>query len=1463
MTSADGGVGGFMGVPAGQVRRLVVIAVSDYGDGNADFTKGISDQVAVVTGWLADPGLDSDRRFALKEPQQTLHSVQQVRQFLACQDLSSAQRGEALVVYITGHGQRGSFSGRHYLRFARTDDGRLPGTALTTSEVISAALGSSAEHVLVLVDSCFAGALAKDVPDVLRDLGTRRKSASLAVVAAGDFDEQPLVGSFTELLKRALDKIDAEESGFAESHLSFSEWRQVLDAVAREDRGLIEAQWVWPPKVSQEPSLCLPNPRYRPPKELGAAVRELPDAAGLFTDYWHDRASGRVHEQDAGWYFSGRHDVMRTLASFVGEGSGVMVITGAAGSGKSALLARLVTLTDPVFLAQPALARVAAAVAEEERPPIGSVDAAVLARNKTSLALIEDLLRALGVDAGASGTAPLQALLEQLPARARDGRVPTVVIDGLDEAEHTLACLNDVVLPIARLQADGHRPLVRMVLGVRSSPPGPSGTSTHLRDEDADELLQVLYQALAGDDRQQVPVEVHRTDEPTSINDIAAYVEALLSGSEAGPYAGEAERARATAQEVARAVAPSFLDARLAADQLRTAEQMQDLTASWWQERLRQGTVALLQEDVREVARHHDVPVHLLVRVLRATAFGAGSGLPWAEVWPAVAHALQAPAADPMPVQTYNAVIHTVQTTRLTGYLARSEEDGRLTYRPVHQQVTKALIQEPSWLVDASSTVHSEEGFPSPDREQAYITRALADLVPADPASLAHPYIRRHLVAHAAAGSVLDDEHVPLQLLAQETSHALRAQLGLPLPEGPAHIGQLTVTAAALIEPYLTEDTDASSRRSSIALHLAALSGDDRPEVDIPAALTPQWGWWESATNVLASVGEHVPALIAVEVSPNRALIAVGTKSGVRIWDASSGQRLTDLRAGSVQNMCLVRGSSGRPFLVTAGGPGVAIWDPLSGLQIASTRMPGASRVQVIADGHQRWRLLVHGRFPGIWSPDHDHVDLLPFDSVEGGASPSGAYAVARGPEGQALLASQDHGTLLLRDLESGGAQARLRIPGRVRKLMGVRREGRADLILAATSERVLAWDPGTGRVQQLGEGPAAHPVQIPDSSGRVALALERKSSVEVWELQDTAWQWAGAVPVGKITALAALPADRGRWRVVTAGEAGVRVWDSVSGAMPRRDGLGSGPVTALTTLPAAFDDAPDGDVWAIGTDRGVEIVDARGRHRYRHLPIRAVRALYATYEGHLAVRTDHGTEVWDPVRDSRLRPAPLQQDERATFRRPVRTPPSCFLDWPPGSAAVATAHPDGLQLTPVGDGQEGFVPIWLSAAPRAIVSVTAPDDRSRWIAFGSRGGVLIWDLASQRAVTELRIRRQHSDTRALTVVQVGDTTLLAAATRERIQTWDTATWTPQATITAPWTKTLTAIPLSATHHLLASGSGHAVSLWDPTTAELLHTLVTAAPIEAITTLRDNDTLLLGIGGPAGFSALHVSLPLR
>jgi hypothetical protein len=143
-------------------RRLVVVSVDDYGDGDEGFRRAVGAQVSVVTDWLAGPHLPDAGRFTLSRPVK-LEQVQDLRRFLLEENLAAAAHDGALVVYITGHGVT-SAANHHYLTFAATDPRRLVATAFPTRELVGAVLDSEAEHVLVLVDSCFAGALGAESP---------------------------------------------------------------------------------------------------------------------------------------------------------------------------------------------------------------------------------------------------------------------------------------------------------------------------------------------------------------------------------------------------------------------------------------------------------------------------------------------------------------------------------------------------------------------------------------------------------------------------------------------------------------------------------------------------------------------------------------------------------------------------------------------------------------------------------------------------------------------------------------------------------------------------------------------------------------------------------------------------------------------------------------------------------------------------------------------------------------------------------------------------------------------------------------------------------------------------------------------------------------------------------------------------------------------------------------------------
>ncbi len=410
-------------------------------------------------------------------------------------------------------------------------------------------------------------------------------------------------------------------------------------------------------------------------------------------DYWLDRASGRTDGDDPGWYFSGRQGLAAAIADFLRDDTGNLVVTGVAGSGKSALLARAVTLSDPAFLSSPDYAAAVDAIlrhAPETIPPAGVVRVALLARNQGALGLLRSLAHGLGVTSTPAHWTAAQ-LRESILTEVGNGTA-TVVLDGLDEAIDPFRVVADLLTPLARhARSDGRHPL-RFAIGVRS--PG--------QEAEPGSLLALLRDALPQTDI------LRSDDEPTA--DIADYVEAVLSRpgaqSAGARYRTDPKLRTATAGIVARAVSPSFLDARLAAHGLLNNEHPPDLTDPDWLQSLAEGTIGLLRDDLRDFGGPH--PHHTLA-VLRAAAFSLGRGLPWADIWPTVAQAVadeQIPDAD--------TVIESVLTGRLGGYFTEDNEDDRRVHRPVHERLSETLrtnhhrlLEEAAEEAEESAEVHA------------------------------------------------------------------------------------------------------------------------------------------------------------------------------------------------------------------------------------------------------------------------------------------------------------------------------------------------------------------------------------------------------------------------------------------------------------------------------------------------------------------------------------------------------------------------------------------------------------------------------------------------------------------------------------------------------------------------------------------------------------------------------------
>lgn len=655
-------------------QRLFTVAIRDYGDGAAAFTSGVEDQLAVIRAWWSGDDL-GDRSLAWQEPL-VLHTRADVDGFLGSAGLRDLAEDDVVVLFVTGHGLPGA-SNRHYLLLPGSDPERPIATAYPTIDLVTAVLDSRAGHVLVIVNACYCGLLDEELARLRKDLPRARQDMStLGVFVSADHDERPRVREFAEVMRRVREYLRSS-SGIDNAYLTFDEFHQELDRAARQEPGLLRPVKLWPRRPTDQPSRCLPNPGYRPRVDLVEPARRQVAVTPADLEHWLGRASGRPSTADTSWYFRGREALMTELGDFLDDGTGVLLVTGAAGTGKSAIIARAVTLSDPLFRANPHYRDVIAdAKAAGTLPPAGSIHAAVLARNRSVDEIAEHLLTALGHQPVTTEPGHLRTpiLRDQLIGAVAGVPRCTLVVDGVDEADEPATLITNLIGPLGRAAADHDGPEVRLILGVRSAVAhhgGPTGG-----------LLRFTRELLA-----PATVREIRTDSDGITADLAAYMEALLAN--AAPYAGRPAERSVIAGIVAERVTPSFLDARLAGQRLRERGELQDPADPHWLATLDEGIVAQLREDLRDVATPGH-PVADLAAVLRAAAFAAGAGLPWADIWSTVAAAvLDRPGRDLDP-----AIRHLLRS-RLAGYLVTDTEDGRSVHRLAHELLAQVLRGTP------------------------------------------------------------------------------------------------------------------------------------------------------------------------------------------------------------------------------------------------------------------------------------------------------------------------------------------------------------------------------------------------------------------------------------------------------------------------------------------------------------------------------------------------------------------------------------------------------------------------------------------------------------------------------------------------------------------------------------------------------------------------------------------------
>jgi tetratricopeptide (TPR) repeat protein len=665
------------------------VGVSEAGNGSLGALDWAIPDVTEFAGLLGD-AFDCE---ILVDP-----AEQKVRDRL--QELAAGTlTGGPLVVMWCGHALG---SAADHLRLLARNSVARPSAGLGISDLVAPCAESGANQLLFVIDTCFAG----------KAMGTAE------VVAAFLRNSPPGGHVWVGVLASCLDAETARDGLFGHR------LREVLAHGPRTPE--LKVRWSAHSKWVRGDDVC------------DALIKDwdgggqTPDFLGHGSAWWmfpNPLFSANAPEQvvehllqaarsgaplDQRSWFTGRTQEVNQVAGWVrARQPGIYVITGSAGTGKSAIAGRVVSLSNPAERER--LLRDGHGWAHAD-PGKESVHAHLHARGLTAdraAAVLADQL--VSHDALPPQTEPRNAseLAGQVQRALEGGSAPPVlVVDGLDEARadafgiaedllSRLAPYAVIVVSTRELRRGGDQPSLLAALGT-------GGARLDLDD-------------LAAQERTRA--------------DLATYISERLAGADARMDAG-AVAAHLTSETSMTADRP-FLLARLVADQLRAVPV--DTSVPGWEDKVSSSIEEAFDTDLDGVDRppHRDdrSGSELARSLLTALTWGYGAGFP-EEEWLVTASALHAGAGfgreDVLWV-----------LNQLGRYILQDGEAGVAVYRIAHQSLADHLR--------APFRGSHEQPF---NPHAVPVTKALAaryrNLLAGGITATAPVYLRRYLWGHAA-----------------------------------------------------------------------------------------------------------------------------------------------------------------------------------------------------------------------------------------------------------------------------------------------------------------------------------------------------------------------------------------------------------------------------------------------------------------------------------------------------------------------------------------------------------------------------------------------------------------------------------------------------------------------------------------------------------------------------------------
>ncbi|MEV6501370.1 AAA family ATPase, partial [Streptomyces prunicolor] len=568
----------------------------------------------------------------------------------------------------------------------------------------NAALRSGADQVLMLIDTCHAGAgVVESVQKALSTWSARSlpegRSTWLGMVASCRPQEKAegrgiLLETVTDVLR------DGPRTKSYRHEWSPRNWRVTGAAVIR------AALDQWPEDEGQRPvpaSLGQDLPMFGNPHHEDKGEAELVEHLV--------RAAAGADLVEEGWFFTGRKRVLGEIVDWLQAGErGLFLVTGSAGSGKSAVLGRVATLSDPRHRAD--IVKHGALREGEPDPGADSVDVALHLRGLTVQQLAEAIARRLGLDVPETPA----ALIADVEREWRpSGRPPVLLLDGLDEAasEQAAPIVEQLLSPLSRMAC--------VLLASRDRPFNPDAEAAgEPLDEAVSRLLGIRARAAGLDD------EVDTGD------DIEEYARRRLHRT------GLPDEAAALIAQRASVGHGGFLFAQMAVDAV--LRRVPETGTEGWETSVPATIAAAFTEDLAagpQLERNGKLFPLAAQELLTALAWGTGNGMPARGVWETAATALSTSG-------TVYEREHLDWLLNSYGRYVVEDSDGvQAVYRLYHREFIEHLRE--------LSGRQREKGQPGPAYLVAHGLVGLLREQSDDAAVLEHanPYLRESLAEHA------------------------------------------------------------------------------------------------------------------------------------------------------------------------------------------------------------------------------------------------------------------------------------------------------------------------------------------------------------------------------------------------------------------------------------------------------------------------------------------------------------------------------------------------------------------------------------------------------------------------------------------------------------------------------------------------------------------------------------------